>query len=133
MISSTPRSIPHDIKLLLLSTTFPNKFNALHIAACRSNIETCRDLLNANSELNLLGSLTKHGNCALHYAAQNDNIEMINYFLNEPGFDVNAVDGNGLGAIHISSQLGFLDALERLLKVKGIDLDASTNNGYTSK
>lgn len=128
--------------MLLLSTTFPNKFNALHIAACRSNFETCKDLLKINHDSsdsepyfsNLISSLTKHGNSALHYATQNDNHELIEYFLEvQGGVDVNTVDGNGLGAIHIAAQLGFSNALEKLLNVKGIDLEASTNNGYTSK
>ena len=130
--------------MLLLSTTFPNKFNALHIAACRSNFETCKDLLKINHDqdfsdsgpysTNLLSSLTKHGNSALHYATQNNNHELIEYFLKvQSGVDVNAVDGNGLGAIHIAAQLGFLNALEKLLNFEGLDLEASTNNGYTSE
>ena len=80
-------------------------------------------------------SLTKHGNCALHYATQNDNCELISYFLNQNGVDVNAVDGNGLAAIHIAAQLGFSNSLDKLLTLGKniIDLEASTNNGYTSK
>ena len=130
--------------MLLLSTTFPNKFNALHIAACRSNFETCKDLLKINYDqdssdskphfTNLISSLTKHGNSALHYATQNNNHELIEYFLAvQGGIDVNTVDGNGLGAIHIAAQLGFSNALEKLLNVEGVDVEASTNNGYTSK
>jgi ankyrin repeat protein len=67
---------------------------------------------------------------ALHHAAQNGRVEVLNSLLDK-GADVLAVDSNGKTALHYAAQNGHVKVLNSLLD-NGADIHAVDSNGKTA-
>ena len=85
-------------------------------------------LLSANANPKLLNN---RGYCALHEAVLNQNVEAIELLANNPE-NAKIVDKWGLNSLHLISKNNLNEnslKIVKLLKNKGIDIDASDENG----
>nr|WP_223158783.1 ankyrin repeat domain-containing protein [Wolbachia endosymbiont of Pentalonia nigronervosa] len=84
-----------------------------------------------NVNVNTRDGKGNDGRTILHYAAQNDKLEVVK-FLVEKGADINAIaTGNGWTPLHYASWNGHMDVVKYLVE-KGSNVNAQTNNGDTA-
>ncbi|XP_071572809.1 uncharacterized protein [Temnothorax nylanderi] len=85
----------------------------IHIAAK----EGCKDTVEffLSKELSRINELDAANKTLLHYAAENDQLEVAKYLIAQ-GADVNAEDVNGLTPMHIAANFGYKDFIKVLLK-----------------
>lgn len=98
----------------------------LFLAACANNdIEECKRLLkSAGIDINVVNV---DGMTGLHQACIDDNIEMVN-FLIDNGADINACDNDGWTPLHATASCGHLAIAEILLDA-GADPTIVNNDG----
>ncbi|CAB3385105.1 Hypothetical predicted protein [Cloeon dipterum] len=105
--------------------------SAIHVAAMLSDLDMCKWLLSDGVDVR---SLTKN-KCednVLHCAAKNKSHgqELVQYFVSEFGFDVDAKDKLGLTPLHRALDMENIETAEELLKL-GADLALIKAAGWT--
>jgi ankyrin repeat protein len=80
--------------------------------------------------ISIVDAVDEHGNAALHYAAGNRNILMVDLLLKN-GAAINIEDVNGNRPLHRAVESGGVDVAEYLLR-KGADINAVNKMGNTA-
>jgi ankyrin repeat protein len=92
---------------------------AVHFAAQRGNIEVLRELLEANSGLDI-NCRDRDGQTPLHYAVESKRVAAIE-ILADAGADVHAVDCKGRSPLHRAAAKNNLLAIDCMLELAGKD------------
>ncbi|KAJ5111836.1 hypothetical protein NUU61_001466 [Penicillium alfredii] len=65
----------------------------------------------------------RHGSTALHVAARNNQLQVVDLLLKDPRIDINALDNSGNTAFWWSSYLGHDEVGKRFLDEQGLDVN----------
>jgi len=108
---------------------YPNRLNALHIAAYQG----CRlPLFNRILErIKNVNAVAKGGQTALMYAAFKNNLKILVSLMNHPEIDVNVQTHNNETALHFAVARGHLTIVEKLLSDDRVDTSIKGENTPT--
>jgi ankyrin repeat protein len=70
---------------------------------------------------------------ALHVAACEGHVEIVEHLVRESNMDVNAMNGHGEAALHIAAQRGHLDVMKFLFAERHVDLNVKTGERHNWK
>ncbi|XP_026674113.1 uncharacterized protein LOC113465041 [Ceratina calcarata] len=102
-------------------------WTALHFAAKGPNLEIVKFLLRLDLNINVKNV---DGQNPLHIAAANGRTNIVKYFVDERGFDVNDTDSYEKTPLHLAAQGNHKDTVKVLLK-NGSELDMHDIDWYT--
>uniref|UniRef100_A0ACD5XM18 Uncharacterized protein n=1 Tax=Avena sativa TaxID=4498 RepID=A0ACD5XM18_AVESA len=102
-----------------------NGCTALHFAASKGSLESCRFLVE-ESEIDV-NSVSKTGETPMSYAARKGNVQVMNYLLDHGG-DPAMPDERGSTPLHDATLKGHCEAV-RLLLSKGVPVDPVDHRG----
>ena len=102
--------------------------NCLHIASVSGNLNLCKTLI-TKYKFDVYNT-DNRGWAAVHYAAQNGNYELVNFFADK-GTDVLLKTKQGVNCFHISlfSSHGHLNLCKKLKQKIKFDVDMTDNSG----
>lgn len=108
-------------------------YTALHVAIReKAPLEYITDLVRYKG-ININAKTTKKGKTPLHLALENNYMSAARHLLHlQP--NINEQDATGNTALHIAAQknqIEMLEMLDTMLEIKGIQVNATTKNGYT--
>ena len=81
-----------------------NGFNALHLATKQNKIEIVKLFMKNGADPNMKSGREGHGRAAMHFAAESQNCEMIESFIDNFGADVLQKDTNGLTPLELAKR-----------------------------
>ena len=116
------------LALLLVSVPITANASRIHEAVYQNDVELLRKILSENiaEEVN---AVTGDNVTALHLAAAEDNVEMMQMLL-KAGADVNAKTSGGFTPLHWAASKNCVRSAE-LLTVVGADVNAASEHGVT--
>ncbi|KAI2914116.1 hypothetical protein CBS147320_10415 [Aspergillus niger] len=101
----------------------------LTLAAYRGSCHVARNLLASEAEFNAQDT---NGLTALHIAACEGDMLVVELLLQHPEVDVNAQDTDGLTALHIAAGEGHMPVVELLLQHPRVDVNVQDTDGLTA-
>ncbi|GCB24470.1 ankyrin repeat domain-containing protein 50 [Aspergillus awamori] len=101
----------------------------LTLAAYRGSCHVARNLLASEAEFSAQDT---NGLTALHIAACEGDMLVVELLLQHPEVDVNAQDTDGLTALHIAAGEGHMLVVELLLQHPEVDVNAQDTDGLTA-
>ncbi|KAL3702455.1 hypothetical protein R1sor_020477 [Riccia sorocarpa] len=118
----------------LYSRTVNEEMTALHMAACKGDANIVRMILDAESRpsvdvegtVPLVIKVDRFKRTPLHYAAYEQQLDVVKELLQSPGLDVNLVDDRSFTALHLAVLRGHVTIVQLLLNHQNIDLDIVT-------
>jgi ankyrin repeat protein len=111
-----------------MSTIFTNNTHDITYLARMGKLKSIRKIIR-NNPLHLIDIPDKFGKTGLLYAAENDDLEMLKFFLdNEADIDHKDKEGNNVLALAVKHDSEI--TAEYLINL-GIDVNISVNNYYT--
>ena len=103
--------------------------NCLHIAALQGHLNLCKMLIDKHKvDLHITDN---EGWTAAHSSAQSGNYELVAYFV-EMGADIHLKTDDGINCLHIAALQGHLNLCKMLIDKHKVDLDMTTNKGWTA-
>ncbi|KAI2813553.1 hypothetical protein CBS115989_9365 [Aspergillus niger] len=99
----------------------------LTLAAYRGSCHVARNLLASEAEFNAQDT---NGLTALHIAACEGDMLVVELLLQHPEVDVNAQDTDGLTALHIAAGEGHMPVVELLLQHPEMDVNVRDTRGH---
>lgn len=114
----------------LLAAHSVDGWTPLHLAAFMGRRDAVLVLIGLGADLDAL-SQNPMRNAPLHATIAGSDGERLAPLLIALGADVRAVDGSGVGTLHLAASRGF-DSLCRLLLARGVDPGARTGDGRTA-
>ena len=103
--------------------------NCLHIAACNGHLNLCKMLISKhNFDIYMTD---KNGWTSLHYSAQNDSYELVNFFVDQ-GSNIFLKTERGMNCLHIAALEGHLKLCKLLINKHNFDIHMTDKDGWTS-
>ena len=105
----------------------------LFLEACdEGDLELARVLLARGADVNWSGGTKGYLASGLHYAARDENADLLDLLLAQPGLDVNIKDYRKTTPLMEACVRGSENSLRKLLQVDGIEINCQNKSGRTA-
>lgn len=101
-------------------------FNIEQLIILTGDIEAIKHLIDNNNF-----NVHNPDNMVLHLACSTGSLELVKYFIEEHGLDVNSVNEHNMNILTFACEGGSLELVKYLIEVHKLDIDAKIVNGMT--